>query len=108
MYARCVTMRLKNNTVSDFNRTIENDVLPLLRKQQGFQDEIVLVANNGAEAMAISLWDTKDNAETYHQNTFPEVQRIVSKVIDGTPQVQTYNVPYTTLRKTTARGGGTA
>ena len=40
MYARNVTFRVKANMQSDHIHTFENQVLPLLRKQKGFQDEI--------------------------------------------------------------------
>ena len=104
MFARSVSMRLKPNNVAEFNRTLENEILPLLQKQTGFQDELVLVSSNGAEALGISLWDQKDNAEAYHRTTYPEVQQILAKVTEGTPQVQTYEVSTSTIRKATARG----
>ena len=55
MFARNVTMRLKPNSVPEFTRTFENDVLPLLRKQTGFQDELTLVIPGGAEVVGIRI-----------------------------------------------------
>ena len=108
MFARTISMRLKSNSVAAFNRTLEDEILPLLQKQKGFQDELVLVSANGTEAVGISLWDQKDNAESYHRTTYPEVQKLLSKVIDGTPQAQTYEVSTSTLQKTAAQRGGSA
>src|SRR5215467_13421020 len=105
MFARSVTMRLKPNAVSEFNKTIEKEVLPLLQKQKGFRDELTLVSPNGSEVVAISLWDQKQEAEAYNRAAYPEVQRIVSKVIEGTPQVQTYDVSLSTIHKTAAHHG---
>jgi len=59
MFARSVTVQLKPNSVAEFNRTMEKDILPVLQKQKGFQDAITLVASNGSEAIGISLWDQK-------------------------------------------------
>jgi hypothetical protein len=42
MFARNVSLRLKPNTLPMFTKTFEEHVLPLLQKQPGFQDEIVL------------------------------------------------------------------
>ena len=100
MFARSVTMRLKPNTVSEFNKTLEKEVLPLLQKQRGFRDELTLVSSNGSEVLGISLWDQKQDAEAYNRAAYPEVQRILSKVIEGTPQVQTYEVSMSTIHKT--------
>src|SRR6266436_7951447 len=104
MFARSVTIRLKPNAVSEFNKTLEKEVLPLLQKQKGFRDELTLVASNGSEVLGISLWDQKDDAEAYNRTTFPEVQKLLAKVSEGTPKVQTYEVGTSTIHKTAARG----
>ena len=103
MFARSVTVRLKPNSVTEFNRTLEKEILPLLQKQKGFRDEISLVATNGSEVLGISLWDHKEDAEAYNRTTYPEVQRLLAKVSEGTPQVQIYDVGTSTIHKVTAR-----
>src|SRR2546427_3923772 len=103
MFARSVTVRLKPNSVAEFNRTLEKEILPLLQKQKGFRDEISLIDTNGSEVLGISLWDHKEDAEAYNRTTYPEVQRLLVKVSEGTPQVQTYDVGTSTIHKVTAR-----
>ena len=103
MYARNVTLQLKANTAPEFTRTLETDVLPVLRKQNGFKDEITFVAPDGAEAIAISLWDRKENAEAYGRDTYPEVLKSLAKVIEGTPEVLNYEVANSTCHKIAAR-----
>ena len=90
MFARNVSFRLKSNTHSDYTRTLENDVLPILRKQTGFKEEITLSNPSSQDAVAISLWDSKAHADAYNTNHYPEVLKAVAKVIDGTPKVQTF------------------
>jgi hypothetical protein len=90
MFARNVTFHLKSNMFSDYTRTFENDTLPLLRKQRGFKDEITLSNPNSLDVIAISLWDSKANAEAYNTNGYPEVLRTLGRMIDGTPRVQTF------------------
>ena len=97
MFARSVTIRLKPNSVGEFNRTFEKDILPLLQQQRGFRDEISLVASNGSEAVGISLWDQKEAAEAYNRTAYPQVQKLLSKLSEGTPQVQTYEVASSTF-----------
>ncbi len=103
MFARHVSMRLKPNTLTEFTRTLENEVIPLLQKQKGFRDEIVLVVPGGTEAVGISLWDQKENADAYSRETYPEVQKLLAKVIEGTPRVQTYEVSNSTFHRIAAR-----
>jgi heme-degrading monooxygenase HmoA len=83
---------------------MEKDILPLLKKQQGFRDEITLIASNGSEVLGISLWDQKDKAEAYNRTAYPEVQKLLAKVSEKTPQVQTYEVGSSTFHKTATRG----
>ena len=103
MYARTVRMELKPNSVAEFTRLLETDVIPALRKQHGFKDEIAFVPTDGKEAVAISLWEEKENADIYNRVTYPEVLRTLAKVIVGTPQVQTLEVTNSTFHKTAVR-----
>jgi hypothetical protein len=77
----------------------------LLRKQKGFQDEITFVVPGGTEAVAISLWDQKLNAEAYGRAVYPQVLRALAKVVEGTPQVQTSEVSNSTFHKIAAHDG---
>ena len=105
MFARNVSMRLKPNSVPEFTRTIENEILPLLRKQPGFQDELTFVVPGGADAVAISLWAEKANAETYERGNYPQVLKALAKVVEGTPKVQTYELCNSTVHKIAAHVG---
>src|SRR5450631_1424495 len=97
MYARNVSFRLKSNMQSDYTRTFENQILPLLRKQKGFKEEITLCGTGSVDAVSISLWENKTNADDYNTNTYPEVLKTLAKVIDGTPRVQTYDMVISTF-----------
>jgi heme-degrading monooxygenase HmoA len=99
MFTRRVSMHLKLNSVAEFTQTLEKDILPLLRKQKGFQDEITFVGQGGKEAFGISFWDTAENAEAYNRGTYPEVTKILARVVEGTPQVETYEVANSTFHK---------
>jgi len=102
MFARNVSLRLKPNTLSEFTRIFDNEVLPMLRKQRGFRDEITFAVPGGLDVVAISLWDTKDYAEAYNSAGYPEVLKILDKVLDGTPKVQVSDVISSTIHKPAA------
>ena len=99
MYARRVPMKLKPNSTVEFTQRLEKDVIPMLRKQNGFRDEITFVAPGGTDAFGVSLWDTKQNADTYDRAHYAEVTRMLAKVVDGTPRVETYEVANSTFHK---------
>ena len=98
MFARIVSVRLKSNMLSDYTRSFEKDILPLLHKQKGFKDEITLSNPGSLDVIAISLWESKANAEAYNTNTYPEVLKTFAGLIDGTPKVQTFESVTSTFR----------
>lgn len=102
MFARRVSMHLKPNSVAELTQRLEKEIIPLLRKQKGFQDEITFIASGGKEAFGISLWDKAENAEAYDRGTYAEVRRLLASVVGGTPQVETYEVSNSTFHKIAA------
>jgi hypothetical protein len=103
MFARTVSFNLKPGRAVEFKRLLDQNVIPVLWRQRGFQDEICLVAAGGTDAIVISVWDLKENAETYARSAYSDVLKLLESVIDGTPLVQTYEVSHSTLHKVPAR-----
>ena len=99
MFARNVSIHLKSNMLSDYTRTFENDVLPLLRRQHGFKGEITLAGAGGVDVTAISLWENKADADTYNTTAYPQVLKTMERFIEGTPKVQTSDVVNSTFHK---------
>lgn len=101
MFARKLSIHLKYNMLSEYGYIFENQILPLLHKQAGFRDEITVASPGELDVTAISLWDNKADAEAYNTNTYPEVLKTLAKIIDGTPEVQTYEVVHSTFHQVT-------
>ena len=99
MFARKVSMHLKANSAAEFARRFEKDIIPLLRKQKGFQDEINFITTGGKFAFGISLWDRTEDAEAYNRGTYPEVAKLLATVVEGAPHVETYEVSNSTFHK---------
>ena len=63
-------------------------------------DEIIFVSPERSEAVAISFWETKQNCDS---TGYPELLKIVAKVVEGTPRVETFELASSTAHKLTAR-----
>ena len=100
MIARNITMRLKADSVAEFSRILETEVLPLLRKQAGFQDDINFISTSGGQAVGISFWDTQEHAEGYTQGNYPEALKSLAGVLEGSPQVHNWQMTTSTERTT--------
>jgi len=99
MIARNVTMHLKPNSVPAFTQTLEKQIIPLLRKQKGFADELTFIVPGGREAVGISLWERQEDADAYIRGGYPEVLKMLANVVEGTPQVQSLEVCNSTSHK---------
>ena len=95
-FARNVHFQIKSGKEQEFTKVFESDVLPMLRKQPGFKDELTLI--EGTHGLGISLWDDRNSAETYKTAGYPRVLEKLNPVIEGTPRVETYQVAMSTLR----------
>ena len=65
---------ISSPVVQESSQLLDQDIIPVLRKQKGFQDEISLVAAGGAEAVGISVWDLKEDAETYARSAYARAE----------------------------------
>jgi hypothetical protein len=50
----------------------------------------------------ISLWESKEDAETYNRETYAEVTKLLAGVVERTPQIETYEVSNSTFHKIAA------
>jgi heme-degrading monooxygenase HmoA len=99
MFARLTKASLKANHAADFSKTFDEKIIPMLRKEKGFQDVILLAGTNGNEVVSITLWDIKENAEAYNTASYPEVLKVLANLIEGTPHVKIFEVSNSTITK---------
>ena len=99
MFVRKVSMRLKSEAGSEFISKMENEIIPLLRKQRGFLDEMTLLAQSGKEVYAYSFWESSTDAENYEKNEFARATGMLAGVIEGSLRVHTYTVANSTFHK---------
>jgi hypothetical protein len=102
MFGRQVTLKLKANSATELNRINEAEILPILRKQKGFRDEMIFIAPERSEAIANSFWDTKADAEAYDHTAYAGVLKTLTNVIDGTPTVKNFEFASSTLQPVAA------
>ncbi len=103
MFSRHVTIKLRANSAVEFSRVIENDIIPLLRGQKGFRDEVTFVIPERSEAVALSFWETKEDAEAYSRTGYQEVLKLLSNLVEGDPKIETYDVTSSTFHKIAAQ-----
>lgn len=94
-FGRTVHFNVKIGRVDEFNRLMQGEVMPLLKKEKAFREQITLLhGNNG---LSVTLWDDRAGAEMYESKTYPEVLKKLLPVFDGAPRVDTYESISTTI-----------
>lgn len=99
MFARNVSLRLKSNSLKEFTVAFEREVLPILRKQGGFRHEIMLaVDTDSTHVNAISVWDTREQADAYDVAIYPGIVQDLDRFFDSPPKVRVTTVISSTIR----------
>ena len=104
MFARVVDLKCKPGKIEELRTRLDEDILPILRKQKGFVDELVLNSDRETgHVLAISLWSTRDDAERYQREQYGKIAEQLRPALNGEPQVNTFNVDLSTPHKITAK-----
>jgi Antibiotic biosynthesis monooxygenase. len=100
MFTRLVEIQTKSGKARELTATVNEKVLPILKRQTGFVDEITLVSSNNPDRiLALSFWQSEGDAERYSQEQFSTVTQIVNPYIQSQPTVETFNVDTSTVHK---------
>ena len=96
MYARMVKGQIKPGKLDVATRLLENDVIPLLKKQHGFRDEVTFFTEGVDEGFAISFWDTKDDLDKYEREIYPQIRDKMTGLFEDQPMARKFEVSNST------------
>ena len=103
MFTRLVEVTSKTGKARDLTRSVNEKVLPILKNQPGFLDEITLISDEDPNRiLAISFWKSREHAENYHREHFQTITNTLSNFLEGTPEVRTFEVDNSTIQKISA------
>jgi len=103
MHTRVIDITSREGKTPELCRTIEDKVLPILKKQHGFIDELVMVSENDPNHLIVqSIWKSRDTAERYVREQYETVLKIVLPLLENLPTIRTFGVHISTAHKLTA------
>ena len=103
MFTRVVEITTKPGKASELTNSVHEKILPILKKQAGFVDETVLTSDTEPNrVLALSFWNTKEDAERYHREQYPKMNEMLSPHLETAPVIRTYNVHTSTPHKIAA------
>jgi heme-degrading monooxygenase HmoA len=86
--ARSVRFDIATDKNEEFHTLFRNEILPTLKKQDGFKDEMLLVQDQ--HVLAISVWNNMDAARKYESTTYPKLDKTLRPIMSGKPIVETF------------------
>jgi hypothetical protein len=86
--ARSVRFDIAADKNEEFHTLFRNEVLPMLKKQDGFKNELLLVQDQ--HVLAISVWNNVDSARKYESATYPQLDKTLRPIMNGKATVETF------------------
>ena len=103
MFTRTVEVTTKPGKAKELSNTINDKVLPILKKQAGFVDETVLASDTEPNrVLSLSFWNTKEDAERYQREQYPAIQEMIRQLLETEPVIRTFNVDSSTTHRIAA------
>lgn len=97
MFARTLFIRVKLEMFSEFAKVFEREIVPLLRRQKGFRDDLVLATPGSRDVQVLSFWEASEDAQAYHNSAHREALKLLAGIVEASPRVGSPDVLHTTL-----------
>ena len=100
MFTRVVHIHAKTGKGRELSNHVHDKILPILKKQPGFVDEITLVSSTEPDRLlALSFWENEEQAQRYQREQFPKINEILQPLAETAPRIETYHVDISTTHK---------
>jgi len=96
MFIRQVRAHYKPEKFELFGKRMEKEVIPMLKKQKGFRDELSFFDKDKNEAISMSFWDSKEYADKYARDLYPTIHKKMEETLKDTPEVRSFEVANST------------
>jgi quinol monooxygenase YgiN len=100
MFTRVVELTSKSGKGKELCNTINEKVVPILKKQTGFVDEAILLSDTeSTRILGLSFWNSREDAERYRREHFPKIQEMLKPLLETEPVIRTFDVHTSTTHR---------
>jgi hypothetical protein len=93
MHTLIIEGTFKPGKKTEFVTAWKKEILPTLKKQPGFVDEILLFGTAEPDSgVGLSFWKSSGEAERYHRDVFSKLTGSIKHLMNGSPTVRSFNV----------------
>src|SRR3989449_11166174 len=92
MFTRAVELTSKPGKSKELAKAINERAVPILEKQQGFVDEVVLGSDAEPDhVLALSFCNKRGDAEQYHREQYPKIHETLPHLLASQPMMRTFD-----------------
>lgn len=103
MYTCTASFTVLPDTCELTREIIHEEIIPVLRKQPGLVDLMVLQSSDEPSRFAvITFWQTRDHAHDYHRDVYSQLIGLLKAHINGEARVHFYTVDTSTVHHISA------
>ena len=88
IFARITTIQIKSNTLDETEKIYRESVIPAAKSQKGYQRTYLLTDRKTGKGMAITFWDSEEDAVANEQSGYYQEQINKFKDVFATPPVR--------------------
>ena len=104
MYTRIVEVNCKPGKSKELCQMVQDKVVPIMRKLDGYRDGVLLISQSDSDrVLSISFWNSRQDAERYQREQFPQIIDSLRDLCVAEPQTQTYDVAVSTAHQITTK-----
>jgi heme-degrading monooxygenase HmoA len=92
MYARVVASQVKPGKLSAITRLYQDEIVPIIESQPGFNQLLVLSDPETNREISISIWAKEADMLAFSSNELPKLMDKFSTLLAAPPMVEIYRV----------------
>ena len=93
MYARAVSIQFQAGKVDEASRIVKDVIVPVLKEQGGFKEQLLLTQHDTGKALSINLWETETDLTAFETSPlYRELMGKLAGVLAGPPAGERYEV----------------
>lgn len=93
MYARAVNVQFQSGKVDEASRIVQEAIVPVMKEQQGFKGQLLLIQRDTGKAISLNLWETDGDLSAFETSPlYRELMGKLAGVLAGPPAGDRYEV----------------
>ncbi len=93
MFARMVTIQFQPGKIDEASRVVKESIVPVMKEQKGFKQQILLTQKDTGKAVSINLWEAEADLTAFETSSiYKELLGKIAGFLAGPPVGEQFEV----------------